>query len=445
MKKQAFGMVAALFALLVMLPAWAYAADSAYAILYEDGTLVFQNAAAPEPGRPVKATYEVDLTGGYVWPEAAEGPDTPWIMESYSIFAVSFADKISPASTAYWFYRCGNLERVDNIENLDTANVTDMRYMFCGCEALQELDASGFDTAKVTNMNETFCGCSALKKLDVSGFDTANVTDMKGMFWCCGGLTALDVSHFDTANVTTMNFMFASCDKLAALDVSHFDTANVTDMHGMFYGCAGITRLDLSHFNTAKVTTMNDMFCFSGVAALDLSNFDTANVTDMFAMFDSCFKLTTICVSEKFTTASLTENGGEAQDMFSNSPSLVGGNGTRHSESHTDKEYARIDTPSTPGYFTYKAAPVSYKITAAATENGKLSATLSNPGAATVAAAYFDANGKFVSVRLQSVPADAGTVALELSAGAATARVMLLDGVFRPLCAAFAADVGGAA
>ena len=131
--------------------------------------------------------------------------------------------------------------------------------------------------------------------------------------------------------------------------------------------------------------------------------------------------------------------------MFRDCSALVGGNGTKYDESHTDKEYARIDTPSTPGYFTYKAAPVSYKITAAATENVKLSVKFSNPDAATLAVSYFDASGKFVSAQLREAQADAGTVALELSAGARTARVMLLDGVFRPLCAAFAADVGGAA
>ena len=38
--------------------------------------------------------------------------------------------------------------------------------------------------------------------------------------------------------------------------------------------------------------------------------------------------------------------------MFSANNNLVGGNGTRYSDDHIDKEYARIDTPSTPGYFT---------------------------------------------------------------------------------------------
>jgi uncharacterized protein YkwD len=83
--------------------------------------------------------------------------------------------------------------------------------------------------------------------------------------------------------------------------------------------------------------------------------------------------------------------------------------------------------------------PVAYGIIDAEPWNGELSVTLTNPGAATLIAAYFDADGKFLSAELQSVRPDADTVALGLSAGAETARVMLLDGDSRPLCAAFAA------
>ena len=74
--------------------------------------------------------------------------------------------------------------------------------------------------------------------------------------------------------------------------------------------------------------------------------------------------------------------------------------------------------------------------------NGTLSVTLSNPGAATLAVSYFDANGQFLSMDLQSAEANAGTMALALASDAKTARVMLFDGDFRPLCACFETSVG---
>lgn len=38
-----------------------------------------------------------------------------------------------------------------------------------------------FNTAKVTNMYKMFCGCSSLATLDLSNFDTRNVTDIFNM------------------------------------------------------------------------------------------------------------------------------------------------------------------------------------------------------------------------------------------------------------------------
>lgn len=60
--------------------------------------------------------------------------------------------------------------------------------------------------------------------------------------------------------------------------------------------------------------------------------------------------LTTIYVSDKFTMNKVTTS----RNMFTGSTKLVGGAGTAYSSAHIDKTYARIDTASTPGYFTSK-------------------------------------------------------------------------------------------
>ena len=85
---------------------------------------------------------------------------------------------------------------------------------------------------------------------------------------------------------------------------------------------------------------------------LDLSNFDTSKVTDMAYMFNSCFKLKTIYVSNIFDISNVTSS----KYMFVDNNVLVGGNGTIYSNSYRDKTYARIDTIETPGYFTLKSA-----------------------------------------------------------------------------------------
>ena len=231
-----------------------------------------------------------------------------------AVFDSSFANA-RPTSTERWFCELINLQSIENIQYLNTSEVTYMGEMFYGCSSLSRIDVTHFDTSKVTDMHWMFGGCSSLEYVnvgnfnthnvrsmwgmfdlcsslrytDVSHFDTSNVEDIAGLFRECWNLVEIDVSHFDTHNVKEMSYMFWNCGHLLSLDVSHFDTSNVTNMMGMFYRCLSLQNLDLSNFNTSKVTQMNEMFlgCWS-LEGLDLSNFDTSKVTNMEGMFSGC-------------------------------------------------------------------------------------------------------------------------------------------------------------
>ena len=82
--------------------------------------------------------------------------DRPWHSYAEGIYSVvfdeSFANYTSLTSTFYWFANFKKLETVLGIEYLNTANVTDMGYMFDGCSSLTNLDVSHFNTANVTDM-----------------------------------------------------------------------------------------------------------------------------------------------------------------------------------------------------------------------------------------------------------------------------------------------------
>ena len=173
------------------------------------------------------------------------------------------------------------------------------------------------------NSPSMFGYMSELKAIEFNNFDTSNVTDMSGMFEYCSGLTSLDLSLFNTSNVTYMNQMFGYCSSLTSLDLSMFDTSNVANMNGMFDNCYGLT-------------------------SLNLSMFDTSNVTDMSIMFNNSGNLTTIYVSSSWSTLRVEYSG----YMFGGCSKLVGGNGTTYNGLYADVTYARIDTASTPGYFT---------------------------------------------------------------------------------------------
>ena len=232
-----------------------------------------------------------------------------------------------------------------DLSSFNTSNVTDMRYMFQSSTP-EKIDLSSFDTSNVKSMYSMFYK-SKVKILNLSNFNTSKVTNMASMFQGCEA-TTINVSNFDTSKVTNMASMFSSS-KATTLDLSSFNTSKVIDMSSMFeYSQA--TSIKLNSFNTSKVTKMNSMFDSSKVSFLDLSSFDTSNVTNMNYMFYNNRNLETIYVSDGFTT----ENVQTSTNMFKQNYSLIGGEGTKYNSSYIDKTYARIDTASTPGYFTAK-------------------------------------------------------------------------------------------
>ena len=91
------------------------------------------------------------------------------------------------------FKDCSNFTSI-SLAGMDTSAITSMAGMFKGCEGLTELDLTGLDTSAVTSMAEMFRGCEALTAIvldtekDANGkfvhFNTANVTDMSYMFCC---------------------------------------------------------------------------------------------------------------------------------------------------------------------------------------------------------------------------------------------------------------------
>ena len=144
------------------------------------------------------------------------------------VFDPSFADA-RPTTTCDWFFDMQNLQSITGISYLNTSEVTNMAYMFQGCQALTSLDLSGFDTRNVTNMWAMFAYCSNLTSLNLTSFNTAKVTDMTAMFYFCNFLARIYVGeNWSTAAVTASTGMFNGCPSLVGgmgttYDPNHVD------------------------------------------------------------------------------------------------------------------------------------------------------------------------------------------------------------------------------
>ena len=199
-----------------------YFRDKAYDnrpwVKFADGTLTFRCGYKKTLGE-----NEYELNSGEKLPKW-HTHDTEI---SKVVFEASFANA-RPTSCYAWFQDFKNLTQIEGIENLNTANVTDMSYMFKNCSNLAKLDVTHFNTAKVTTMNGMFCGCSNLTELDLTHFNTENVTNMWLMFYDCESLTTIYVSDdFVITNITYKTYsLFYGCEKLKGA-IDKYDNSKI--------------------------------------------------------------------------------------------------------------------------------------------------------------------------------------------------------------------------
>ena len=182
-------------------------ADVAWVEYDDDNSTLTFKYGAEKPSDGTVTVY--DLNEGTSIPE--------WNDNTYTtvVFDKSFSSA-RPTTCRSWFDSQSSLTSIKGLEYLNTEKVTDMRFMFFYCSALESLDLSTFNTKNVTDMTAMFECCSALKELDLSSFNTASVTSMQAMFMGNYELTTIYASDkFDVTNVMNSNDMFNSCTSLA--------------------------------------------------------------------------------------------------------------------------------------------------------------------------------------------------------------------------------------
>ena len=113
-----------------------------------------------------------------------------------------------------------NLTEIKGLTNFNTSNVTTMESMFWNCGNLTKLDLSSFDTSQVTTMWSMFNMpndySSKLEQITLGEkWNTAQVTDMSYLFTQCIKLaTIYAYNDFLTDSLINDDYMFFSCSAL---------------------------------------------------------------------------------------------------------------------------------------------------------------------------------------------------------------------------------------
>ena len=140
------------------------------------------------------------------------------------------------------WYGLENMTEIEGLENLPTANVTDMSFMFSKCASLHTVDLGSFNSANVTDMQGMFADCGSLDSVNLSSFNTSNVKDMEGMFYYCSSLKSLDLHAFNIAKLEDTKQMFAYCSSLETIYCNDdwSQSAVLTESGYMFKGCEAL-------------------------------------------------------------------------------------------------------------------------------------------------------------------------------------------------------------
>ena len=342
------------------------AGTTVYAVLYDDGTLDFQKRKDTYASKVVTEIYrfeESDVFGSM--------EETPWYLNRNKVKTVSFRDKVSPQSTAYWFADFEYMTQA-NLDKLNTSKVTNMYRMFMGCSNLSNIDVSHFDMSSVENISGMFRACYAIRSLSIEKWNVSNCKDMSYVFDSCVGLATININNWDVSSCENMQNMFFNT-PATSYDLSNWDISKVKNMRQMFaaavncksitfntnakleniedmastfencqslitlklpdlentvhlkntcktfYECFSLGNIDISRLNTSNVIDMSYMFAdCSSFTSLNVSNFDTSSAKYMQYMFFGCKKLSTIDVS-KWDTSNVTD----MQYMFRSCESLT--------------------------------------------------------------------------------------------------------------------------
>ena len=300
------------------------------ALLYSDGSFVFQEGDDVEDGKILAASY-IDFEND------SYGKSPRWNGKQGMFKNVDFRTEIVPKSICGWFnYSSNMVANIDNFTNLNMKKVIYMNNAYTNCRNLTGSPVCG---ENVINMVYAYYGCVNLTGSPACG---ENVINMEYAYAYCNNITGYPVCG---ENVTNMYMTYTSCYNLTGSPVCGEKVSNIAHAYSFCNNITGspvcgenVTNMNMTYYNCCNLTgspvcgeKVSDMSrtyynCYSltgsPVCGEKVSNMDMTyyhcrnltgspvcgeNVTNMSNAYKSCYNLTgsPVC-GEKVTVMSRT-------------------------------------------------------------------------------------------------------------------------------------------
>ncbi len=186
-----------------------------------------------------------------------------------------------------------------------------MTGMFCGITSLKEIDFGSFISPKITSLSQMFMMCSNLEKIhNLDKLDTSELRQMGNMFAFCSNIQSIDLTSFDTRKVNITQELdgifgiFNYCNKLLEVKFGENCTfENGERLYYVFDNCTNLPTVDMSVWNTRY--TWDWYYTFSNSPNLSeiIMMGDVSNINSGGYAFDNIAPIGTLIYNKQYEEA----------------------------------------------------------------------------------------------------------------------------------------------
>lgn len=195
------------------------------------------------------------------------------------ITATDLPDFSGVTNLSSFFSGCTNLSIVNNINNWNVGNVTNMSNLFFNAKAFNR-PIGGWDTSKVTNMSQMFFYADAFNQ-NIGNWNVSSVTNMSSMFNRAKAFNQ-NINNWNVSNVQNMSLMFEASQSFNQ-PLNNWNTSNVTNMAQMFSYPS--FNQDISSWDVSNVTNMSHMFWSNNNFNRNLGNWTLSPIVNLTEIF----------------------------------------------------------------------------------------------------------------------------------------------------------------
>lgn len=163
----------------------------------------------------------------------------------------------------------GDYEGMENVA-FDLSRFVSLHMFFVGCKNLTTFSLTFRNTHQITSIEKMFSSCPNLMTADLSNIDDlSNIEDLNALFMNCRNLTSFKLpSLIDITKVTKTSAMFSNCEAIKFINLSNFYTPNLVDCKNMFDGCYNLETLDISNLDISNVPIQDSVYMFRSCSRL---------------------------------------------------------------------------------------------------------------------------------------------------------------------------------